>query len=134
MKTTAPFYKVITHSLSAYGGADKAAARAMFEHHKKLIEQGQTQAHEVMLLEDNEAIDRFTLEEEFKEVEDTPLEKALKIATALDPDTPDFMGGVCAMIAKLYPSEKETFEDWSSTICLEINHRINTARKEADRA
>lgn len=64
MKTTAPFYKVITHSLSAYGGADKAAARAMFEHQKKLIEQGKTQAHEVTLLEDNEAIDRFTLEEE----------------------------------------------------------------------
>lgn len=126
---TAPFYKVVTHSLSAYGGQDKAAARAMFEHQKKLIEQGQTQAHEVTLLEDNEAIDRYTLEEEFQEVEDTPLEKALKIAAALNPDTPDYMGGVCAMIAKLYPNE-ETFEDRASSICLEINDRIDKAIKE----
>ena len=124
-----PFYKVVTHSASAYGGRDGAAARAMFEHQKKLIEQGQTQAHEVVMYSDGAILDHFILneEEEFQEVEDTPLEKALKIAVFLDAAaSPEYLRGISELIANLYPSSAEPdSEEWAGMIRTEITLRIN---------
>lgn len=60
------FYKVISHSASAYGGEDEAAAKAVFTHQKKLIEDGHTQAHQVFLYKDGAVIDSHTLEEDEK--------------------------------------------------------------------
>lgn len=78
---TAPFYKVVTHSLSAYGGQDKAAARAMFEHQKKLIEQGQTQAHEVVMYSDGAILEHFILNEDgFQEVIESEFTQAEQAA------------------------------------------------------
>lgn len=74
------FYKVISHSASAYGGEDEAAAKAVFTHQKKLIEDGHTQAHQVFLYKDGAVIDSHTLEEEFQEVVESEFTQAEQAA------------------------------------------------------